>query len=114
MTATENLVTLGTLSPDYRTMVEGALATRNKERLLSGLEKYESLEAMIDAYVEFEGREKLSRDECEDAVIRFLQRKALLAEGQSDGGPQEFVTFGLLLALVGGVAFGYAKNGISV
>ena len=35
-----------------------ALAQRNKERVLAGESKYEDVDAMIDAYVEFEGEQK--------------------------------------------------------
>jgi hypothetical protein len=109
----EGLITLATLSPEYRAMVDGALATRNKERILSGLEKYESIEAMVESYKDYEGRDQgLSDAQCEDAVLRFLQRRALLEEGGTDGGPQEIVTFGLLAMLVGGIAFSVVKNGV--
>ena len=56
----------------------------------------------VDAYVAFEGKEKgLSRAQCEDAVLRFLQKKALLSEGGVDpNDPQTIVTFALLGVVV--------------
>ena len=64
--------------------------------------------------MEFEGAEKgMSNDECEDAVVRFLQRKALMSEGaEGMKDPQTIVTFGLLVALVIGVGTNLVKNGV--
>ncbi len=108
------LVSLATLNPTYRTMVQGAFEQRNKERLLSGQEKYENIEAMVQAYIEFEGRDKgMSDAQCEDAVIRFLQRKSLLSEGGSSGDGQELFTFAALALLVGGVLFTLARENLS-
>jgi len=99
------LITFDSLDKTGREMIDMALTARNKERILSGLPKYEGLDAMIEAYVEFEGRDKgMSRAECEDAVLRFLQRQALLSEGAADfKDPQTIVTFGLLIAIVAGI-----------
>ena len=50
---------------------------------------------MVESYEDYEGRDQGLLDAlCEDAVLRFLQRRALLEEGGTDGGPQEIVTFG--------------------
>ena len=64
--------------------------------------------------MEFEGKEKnLSPAQCEDAVLRFLQRQALLMEGGADmSDPQTIVTFGLLGVIVLGAAFNLATNGL--
>ena len=69
---------------------------------------------MVDAYVEFEGRDQgLSRAQCEDAVLRFLQRRALLMEGGADlKDPQTIVTFALLGLIVVGAAYNVAVNGL--
>ena len=109
------LITLASISGDYRRSIEGALEVRNKERLLSGLEKYDSVQAMIDAYVEFEGRDKgMSVAACEDAVLRYLNRKAMLEEGAMEGDAQETVTFGLAALLIFGVGVGLVKSGIGI
>jgi len=99
------LITFESLDKTGREMIEMALTARNKERILSGLPKYESVDAMVEAYVEYEGRNKgMSNAECEDAVLRFLQRQALLSEGAADfKDPQTIVTFGLLIAIVAGI-----------
>merc|ERR1712087_918909 len=44
-----DLVQLDSMSAGYKKTVESALVTRNKERILSGLPKYESISAMVDA-----------------------------------------------------------------
>jgi len=58
-------------------VVLAALEQRNKERILAGLPTYPSIEGMVESYMEFEGAEKgMSLLECEDEVVRYLQRKA--------------------------------------
>ena len=81
--------------------------------ILAGEPKYENVDAMIDEYVEFEGESKgMSRAQCEDAVLRFLQRRALLAEGGADlSDPQTIVTFGLLALILVGAAYNLATGG---
>ena len=41
------LITLNGISESYRMQVEKALMERNKERIMSGMPKYESIEAMV-------------------------------------------------------------------
>tara|TARA_A100001388_G_C28747268_1_gene490192 strand:- start:164 stop:769 length:606 start_codon:yes stop_codon:yes gene_type:complete len=85
----ETLVTYASLDDTGREMIEMALVQRNKERMLAGEPKYESVEAMVDAYVVFNGKEKgLSRAQCEDVVMRFLHKKALLIEAGDEGQRQ--------------------------
>lgn len=81
------LITFASLDETAKFSIETALADRNRERILAGQPKYESIDAMIDAYVEFEGpgtEKNLSKAQCEDAVMRFLQRKALMSEGGAE------------------------------
>jgi len=101
------LVSLDSISDEFMAQVEASLVDRNKERILSGLPKYESISAMVDAYEEFEAREKgMSRAEAESEVLRYLQRRALMSEGGfSSSDPQDVVTFVLLGALVLGVGY---------
>ena len=110
----ETLITYASLDSTGVAMIEMALASRNKERILSGEPKYESVQAMIDAYIEFEGRDKgMSAAQCEDAVLRFLQRRALLSEGGADfKDPQTVVTFALLGVILIGAAYNLAVNGL--
>ncbi|EOD08472.1 hypothetical protein EMIHUDRAFT_459972 [Emiliania huxleyi CCMP1516] len=114
--------------------MEAALEERNKERILTGQPRYEDIEDMVTKYQEFEG-EKLgmSRAEAEDAVLSYLQKKALMDEGAYSGDPQEapsagkrradslrnclpprpqVITFVLLGALVVGVGYNLIVNGI--
>lgn len=65
--------------------------------------------------MEFEGREKgMSQAECENEVLRYLQRKALMDEGSFDGwsDPQTVVTFGLLAALLIGISSNFVQQQI--
>ena len=64
----KSLITYASLDKTGAEMIEAALADRNRERILTGLPKYESVQDMVDSYVEFEGREQgLSRAQCEGA-----------------------------------------------
>jgi len=110
----QTLVTYASLDKTGREVIEIALAQRNRERLLEGQPKYESVQAMVDAYVEFEGDKLgLSRAQCEDEVLRFLQRKGLLMEGGADfKDPQTIVTFGLLALIVVGAASNIASGNV--
>ena len=111
------LVTIESLSSDYRLQMEAALEERNKERILIGQPRYEDIEDMVTKYQEFEGDKLgMSRAEAEDAVQRpylasgtwpaagsggaracllgpqvlsYLQKKALMDEGAYSGDPQE-------------------------
>lgn len=112
----ETLITYKSLDKTGAEMINSALVQRNKERMLAGEPKYEDLDAMIDAYMEFEGKEKgLSRQQCEDAVLRFLQKQALLMEGGADfKDPQTIVTFALLALIVVGAGFNVATGQVQI
>jgi len=101
----KGLVTLASLDINSRDILDFELNERNKERFLEGKSQYDSIEAMIKEYVDFEGRDKgMSYAECEDQVLRYLQKRALLSEG-ADGltDPQTILTLFLLGALILGV-----------
>jgi hypothetical protein len=110
----QTLITLASLDGTAIASLEMALAERNKVRTLEGKEKYADINAMIDAYMVFEGEQKgLSRAQCEDQVVRFLQRSALLSEGGADmKDPQTIVTFALLALIVIGGAGQILTNGL--
>eukprot|EP00966_Prymnesium_polylepis_P133487 3085435-Prymnesium_polylepis.1 len=112
----DGLVTLAGISPEYRAQVETALQDRNRERILEGKPKYESVEAMVEAYKEYEGAAKgYSQEQCESEVLRFLQRKFLLSEGGADlQDPQTIVTLGLLALLAVGVIGRVASGEVSL
>ena len=106
------LITFQSLDKTGKEMINMALDDRNKARILAGEPKYESLDAMIDAYMAFEGESKgMSRQQCEDEVLRFLQKQYLLSEGGADfKDPQTIVTFGLLALIVLGGGFRVATG----
>ena len=110
------LITFASVDKTGKEMIGMALDQRNRERILAGQPKYESIDAMIDAYMEFEGaKEGMSRAQCEDAVIRFLQRQAIMNEGGGDlKDPQTIVTFGLLVLLVVGAGFNIATGNVQI
>ena len=110
----KTLITWASLDKTGQDMINMALSQRNKERVMAGESKYEDVDAMIEAYVEFEGAQKnMSRQECEDAVLRFLQRRALLSEGGADmSDPQTIVTFALLAVIVVGALFNLATGNV--
>ena len=81
------LITYASLDERARFDLEGALEERNRERLLAGQPKYDDINAMIAAYIEYEGPgtdANLTEQQCEDAVLRFLQRKSLMMEGGAE------------------------------
>ncbi|KAL3898845.1 MAG: hypothetical protein SGPRY_012760, partial [Prymnesium sp.] len=94
----ERLISLAEASEEFRGACELALAARNEERLLEGKQPYPSIEAMIDAYMEFEGAGLgYSRARCESDVLRYLQKRSLMDEGKLDwSDPRTFLSFGLL------------------
>ena len=107
------LVTLSTMSASYRAQVETALEQRNRERILAGQPVYKNVEDMVASYQEYEANEKgMSREEAEDAVLTYLQKKATMEEGLFEGDPQEILTFVLLIALVGGLAYNFITAGL--
>ena len=115
--APRQLLSLAGLSEEDRELVEASFAERNKERILMGVGKYESVADMTAKYMDFEGKEKgLTLEEAEDEVIRYLRERGsdvALAGGLSGKlDPQEIVTFGLLIALVAGVGKALLTGGL--
>ena len=101
----KKLVTMASLQGESLDLLKYTLTQRNKERILEGKEQYENIEAMIEEYMNFEGKDKdMSYADCEDAVLWYLQRKAIMAEG-TDGltDPQTLITLVLLVGLIIGV-----------
>lgn len=112
----KRLITLASLDDGANQMIDDALALRNRERILSGLPKYETVEEMVQAYAEYEGKEQgLTQAQCEDAVLRFLQRRALMSEG-ADGlqDPQTLVTLVLLAGIVVGAAYQVSQGNVQL
>ena len=107
---TGSTIKFSELSDEMGALVMTALAQRDRERLLSGQEKYETLEGMISAYEEL-GKEKgWTRADAESEVVRYLQRRAIAAEGSLDGDGQDNATFGLLAFAIALALYGAATG----
>ena len=107
---TGSTIKFSELSDEMGALVMTALAQRDRERLLSGQEKYETLDGMISAYEEL-GKEKgWTRADAESEVVRYLQRRAIAAEGSLDGDGQDNATFGLLAFAIALALYGAATG----
>ena len=91
-------------------MLFGSRANRlqrlDRNRVLGGKPKYETVEGMIDSYVEEATKAGLgwSREDAESEVVRYLRRQALADEGgfgEGGAGPQDTAAFALLGLLAG-------------
>ena len=98
---TGSIIRLADLEPEFQDLCRAMLVKRDRARLLEGKPKYETVEGMIEAYVELGKPKGWTREEAESEVLRYLQRQALRSEGGLDGSAQDTPTFVLLgLALV--------------
>ena len=86
------------------------LVKRDRARLLNGQPKYETVEGMIEAYVELGKPKGWTREEAESEVVRYLQRQALRSEGGLDGSAQDTPTFVLLGLAVVSLVYGIATR----
>ena len=84
------LITYASISDEFKPLVLVALTKLDKFRALSGKPKYETIEGMVDAYVQEAADAGLgwTRKEAESEVVRYLQRRALADEGGLDGDGQ--------------------------
>lgn len=105
---TGSIITFSGLSDEFKVLVMDSFKKRNRERLISGLEQYNGLEGMIEAYVEAGRVKGWTRAEAESEVVRYLQRRALRNEGGLEGDGQDNATFALLALLVATVAYNLA------
>lgn len=96
------------LSEDMQQLVEEALVRRDRTRLIEGKPKYNSVQGMVDAYVELGKPKGWTREDAESEVVRYLQRQALRSEGGLDGAAQELPTFALLALVIVSAGYGYA------
>ena len=78
------LITLASLDERALFDLEGALAERNRERILEGKPKYENIQEMIDAYIEFEGPSR--EGEFDSSGVRGCDDSLLVPQGTHDGG----------------------------
>ena len=101
--SSDKLLKYSELSPEFKPLVNVALARLDKSRVLAGKSKYETVDGMIDAYVEEAAKAGLgwTREESESEVVRYLRKQALADEGGLDGDGQDKAAFALLAVLAG-------------
>ena len=107
-----NLITFSSISDEFKPLCRVALQRLDKFRALSGKPKYETIDGMIDAYVQEAADAGLNwtREEAESEVVRYLQRQALADEGGIDGDGQDKAAFALLAGLIGLLSALFAQN----
>lgn len=108
----EKLITYAETSPEFKPLLSVALGKLDKFRAISGKPKYETIDGMIDAYVQEAADAGLgwTREEAESEVVRYLKRRALADEGGIDGDGQDKAAFALLALLIGLVSALLAQN----
>jgi len=98
-----NIISYAEISDEFKPLVNVALSKLDTYRALSGKPKYETVDGMIDSYVQEASAAGLgwTREEAESEVVRYLQRRALADEGGIDGDGQDKAAFALLALLIG-------------
>ena len=100
------LTTFSAISDEFKPLVLVALERLDRNRVMQGKPKYETLDGMIDSYVEEADNAGLgwTREMAESEVVRYLQRQALADEGgigEGGGDGQDKAAFALLAMLIG-------------
>jgi len=101
------LIRFSSISEEFKPLCEAALIRLDRNRVLNGKPKYETIEGMIESYVVEAGNAGLgwTRDEAESEVTRYLMRQALADEGGIGGGGkgdgQDKAAFALLGLIIG-------------
>ena len=116
--SSDTLITFAGLNDEWQPLVSAALIRLDRNRVLQGKPKYESIDGMTDAYVEEAASAGLgwTRADAESEVVRYLMRQALADEGGigGDGGDGQdkaaFALLGLLLGL--GAYSGFDNIGV--
>mmetsp|Transcript_32302 Transcript_32302/g.76934 ORF Transcript_32302/g.76934 Transcript_32302/m.76934 type:complete len:172 (-) Transcript_32302:114-629(-) len=107
---TGSIIRLADLEPEFQDLCQAMLVRRDRARLLDGKSKYETVEGMIEAYVELGKPKGWTREEAESEVVRYLQRQALRSEGGLDGSAQDTPTFVLLAFAIGALVYGIVSK----
>ena len=116
--SSSELITYAGLTDEWQALTSVALKRLDKNRVMQGKPKYESIAGMTDAYVEEAASANLgwTRADAESEVVRYLMRQALADEGGigGDGGDgQDKMAFGMLTVLLGlGVLSGASSLGV--
>ena len=107
----EKLIKFTSISEEFKPLVNVALERLDRNRVMQGKPKYETINGMIDAYVEESAKAGLNwtREEAESEVTRYMMRQALADEGGIGGGGkgdgQDKAAFGLLALTIFSVAY---------
>ena len=107
----EKLIRFSSISDEFIPLVNTALARLDRNRVLQGKPKYETIDGMIDAYVEESAKAGLNwtREEAESEVTRYMMRQALADEGGigngGKGDGQDRAAFALLALLIASVGY---------
>ena len=101
--SSSELITFAGLNDEWQPLVSAALIRLDRNRVMQGKPKYESIDGMTDAYVDEAGKAGLgwTRADAESEVVRYLMRQALADEGGIDNDPQDKAAFALLAILLG-------------
>jgi len=101
--SSDRIITYAGVSDEFKPLIRAALIRLDRNRVIQGKPKYETIDGMIDAYVEEADKAGLgwTREESESEVVRYLQRQALADEGGVDGDGQDKGAFALLALLIG-------------
>ena len=99
--SSSTLVTYAETNEDFKALMLAALKRLDKNRVLQGKPKYETVEGMIDAYVEEASQAGLgwTRAEAESEVVRYLKRQALADEGGEKAPDNVFIGIFALIVL---------------
>ena len=110
--SSEELITFSEQSADMQDLITVALRRLDKNRLLQGKPKYESLDGMVQSYMDETSARGFAwtRAEAESEVVRYLRKQALADEGGLDGpsgGIQDKATFAFLGVTIVAAALGF-------
>ena len=93
MSNPDELVTFAETNEDFKELMLAALVRLDRNRVLQGKPKYETVDGMIDAYVEEAAGAGLgwTRADAESEVVRYLKRQALADEGGESAPDNVFI-----------------------
>jgi hypothetical protein len=104
--SSSKLIKLSSISEEFKPLVVVALDRLDRNRVMQGKPKYETVDGMIAAYVKEADAAGLgwTQEMAESEVVRYLQRQALADEGgigEGGGDGQDKAAFALLAMLLG-------------
>ena len=102
------LITYAEQSEEFKGLMDTALARLDRNRLINGKPKYESVDGMIEAYIDEAGKAGLgwTQEEAESEVVRYLRRQALADEGGEKSPDTALIfIFGILVTFAASTGF---------